>query len=120
MAKRLLGKSSYFVYKRKEKSIGEVKRHKARLVVLGYQQAEGLRFDEKMSSTRTESCDRMFSATAAVEDLERRHMDVVQAFTRAPITKQLYTEIPENHQNFPGAVRILKKGLYGTVQEARC
>ena len=57
---------------------------------------------------------------AAAEDGELRHFDAEQAFLKADIDEEIYIEIPEEFQEFPGAVGRLSKAIYGLVQAGRC
>ena len=43
-----------------------------------------------------------------------------QAFLEADIDEKIYIEIPEEFQEFPGAVRRLNKAIYGLVHAGRC
>ena len=62
----------------------------------------------------------MLLAMAAAEDGELRHFDAEQAFLKADIDEEIYIEIPEEFQEFPGAVGRLSKAIYGLVQAGRC
>ena len=62
----------------------------------------------------------MLLATAAVGDMELRHIDVEQAFLKAPINQGVDVAIPDVYQEFPEAVGLLKNALYDTVQAGRC
>ena len=57
---------------------------------------------------------------AAAKDRELRHFDAEQAFLKADIDKEIHIEIPEEFQEFPGAVGRLSKAIYGLVQAGRC
>ena len=57
---------------------------------------------------------------AEAKDGELRHFDVEQAFLKAGIDEEIYIEIPEKLQEFPGAVGRLNKAIYGLVQAGRC
>ena len=63
---------------------------------------------------------RMLLAMAAAKDGELRHFDAEQAFFKADIDEEIYIEIPEEFQEFPGAVGRLNKAIYGLVQAGRC
>ena len=62
---------------------------------------------------------RMLLAMAAAKDGELRHFDAEQAFFKADIDEEIYIEIPEEFQEFPGAVGRLNKAIYGLVQAGR-
>ncbi|CAM9723564.1 unnamed protein product [Ascophyllum nodosum] len=59
-------------------------------------------------------------AMAAAKDGELRHFDPEQAFLEADIDEEIYTEIPEEFQEFLGAVGWLNTAIYGLVQAGRC
>ena len=58
--------------------------------------------------------------TAAAKDGELRYFDAEEAFLKADIDKEIYIEIPEEFQEFTGAVGRLNKAIYGLVQAGRC
>ena len=62
----------------------------------------------------------MLLATTVVEDGELHHFDEEQAFLKADIDEEIYIEIPEEYQEFSGAVCLLNKVIYGLVQVGRC
>ena len=49
------------------------------------------------------------------QDGELPHFDTEQAFLKADIDEEIYIEIPEEFQEFPGAVGRLNKAIYGFV-----
>ena len=57
---------------------------------------------------------------AAAKDGELRHFDAEKAFLKADIDEEIYIEIPEESQEFPGAVGRLNKAIYGLVEAGRC
>ena len=57
---------------------------------------------------------------AAAKDGELRHFDAEEAFLKTDIDEEIYIEIPEEFQEFPGAVGRLNKAIYGLVQAGRC
>ena len=57
---------------------------------------------------------------AAAKDRELRHFDAEEAFLNADIDEEIYIEIPEEFQEFPGALGRLNKVIYGLVQAGRC
>ena len=62
--------TSRWVFKEKKDSQGNVVKHKARLVVRGFQQVPGTDFTETFASTATPPTWRVVLAIAAVQDLE--------------------------------------------------
>ncbi|CAM9397304.1 unnamed protein product, partial [Ascophyllum nodosum] len=108
------------LYKRKIGQDGKVEKYKCRLVAQRFWQVEGVHYTEKYSPTPSAASIRMLLATAAAKDGELRHFDAEQAFLKADIDEEIYIEIPEEFQKFPGAVGRLNKAIYGLVQAGRC
>ena len=108
------------LYKRKIGQDGKVEKYKCRLVAQGFWQVEGVHYAEKYSPTPATASIWMLLAMAAAKDGELRHFDVEQAFFKADIDEEIYIEIPEEFQEFPGAVGRLNKAIYGLVQAGRC
>ena len=108
------------LYKRKIGQDGKVEKYKCRLVAQGFWQVEGVHYTEKYSPAPSAASIRMLLVTAAAKDGELRHFDAEQAFLKADIDEELYIEIPEEFQKFPGAVGRLNKAIYGLVQAGRC
>ena len=57
---------------------------------------------------------------AAAKVGELRHFDAEQAFLKADIEEEICIEIPEEFQEFPGAVGRLNKAIYGLLHAGRC
>ena len=108
------------LYKPKIGQDGKVEKYKCRLVAQGFWQVEGVHYTEKYSPTPSAASIRMLLATAAAKGGELRHFDAEQAFLKADIDEEIYIEIPEEFQKFPGAVGRLNKAIYGFVQAGRC
>jgi hypothetical protein len=69
-----------WVFKVKKDEQGAVVRHKARLVVKGYAQREGIDFNEVFAPVARMEAVRLLLALAAHEAWEVHHMDVKSAF----------------------------------------
>ena len=107
------------LYKRKLGQDGKVDKYKCRLVAQRFWQVEGVHYTEKYSPTPATASIRMLLARAEAKGGELRHFDAKQAFLKADIDKEIYIEIPEEFQEFPGAVGWLNKAIYGLVQVGR-
>ena len=107
------------LYKRKIGQDGKVEKYKCRLVAQGFWQVEGVHYTEKYPPTPATASIRMLLAMAAAKDGELRHFDAEQAFLKADIDEEIYIEIPEEFQEFPGAVGRLNKVIHGLVQAGR-
>ena len=110
----------HMLYKRKIGQGGKVEKHKCRLVTQEFWQVEGVHYTEKYTPTPATMSMRMLLAMATAKDGELRHFDAEQAFFKADTDKEIYIEIPEEFQEFPGAVRRLNKAIYELVQAGRC
>lgn len=113
--------SSKWVFARKQNSSGRVTKHKSRFVVRGFDQREGIDFQETFAPpARFGSLMIMFAISAK----RRWHMqgfDVVSAYPHSPIDEEIYIEAPEGYPcKVQGNVLLLRKALYGTKQAARC
>ena len=74
---------------------------------------EGIHYTEKYSPTPMTASIRMLLTMAAAKDGELRHFDAELAFSKADVNEEIYTEIPEEFQEFPGTVVRLNKVIYG-------
>ena len=108
------------LYKRKIRQDGKVEKYKCQLVEQGFWQVGGVHYTEKYSPTPATASSRMLLAMAAAKDGELRHFDAEQAFLKADIDEEIYIDIPEEFQEFPGAVGRLNKAIYGLLQAGRC
>ena len=69
-----------WIFKRKMKTDGSVEKYKARLVIKGYRQKEGLDYFDTYSPVTRITSIRMVIAIAALRNLEIHQMDVKTAF----------------------------------------
>ncbi|KAH9746354.1 CCHC-type domain-containing protein [Citrus sinensis] len=107
-----------WIFKRKMKADGSIDKYKARLVIKGYRQREGIGyFDTYSPITRINSI-RMIIAIAALCNLEIHQMDVKTTFLNGDLDEEIYMEQPESFIA-PGQkkkVCKLVKSLYGLKQ----
>ena len=97
---------------------GTINKYKARLVVKGYRQKEGLDYFDTYSPVTRITSIRMLIALAAVHDLKIHQMDVQTAFFNGELEEEIYIEQPEGFI-VPGKekkVCRLVKSLYGLKQ----
>ncbi|KAK8936121.1 hypothetical protein KSP39_PZI013254 [Platanthera zijinensis] len=96
-------------------------RYKARLVVKGFGQRQGVDFDEIFSPVVKMSSIRVVLGLAARLDLEVEQMDVKTAFLHGDLEEELYMEQPEGFsvRGKEGLVCRLQKSLYGLKQAPR-
>ncbi|GKE40630.1 retrovirus-related pol polyprotein from transposon TNT 1-94 [Tanacetum coccineum] len=98
-----------WIYKVKLDELGDVLKNKARLVVRGYHQEEGIYFEESFAPVARLEAIRIFIAFAAHMNMIVYQMDVKTAFLNGILREEVYPEYP-NH------VYKLKKALYGLKQ----
>ena len=107
-----------WIFKKKMKADGSIDKYKARLVINGYKQKEGLDYFDTYSPVTRISSIRMLIAIAAIHNLEIHQMDVKTTFLNGDLDEEIYMEQPEGFI-VPGQekkVCWLVKSLYGLKQ----
>ena len=84
-----------WIFKKKMKADGSIDKYKARLVIKGYKQKEGLDYFDTYSPVTRISSIRMLIAIAAIHNLEIHQMDVKTAFLNGDLDEEIYMEQPE-------------------------
>ena len=111
-----------WIYKKKDGIPGvEDPRCKARLVVKGFYQKEGIDFNEIFSPVVRHTSIRVLLAFVALFDLELEQLDVKTAFLHGELEEEIYMDQPEGFV-VPGKEHLvcrLKKSLYGLKQAPR-
>ncbi|KAH9673511.1 Integrase catalytic domain-containing protein [Citrus sinensis] len=110
-----------WVFRNKMDESGVVVRNKARLVAQGYNQEEGIDFDETFAPVARLESIRMLLAYACHKDFILFQMDVKSAFLNGHIMEEVYVKQPPGFENekFPNHVYKLLKALYGLKQAPR-
>ena len=100
---------------------GIIIRNKARLVTQGFNQEEGIDYEETFAPVARLEAIRMLHAFAWFKDFVLYQMDVKSAFLNGFINEKVYVEQPLGFQsfNFPNHVFKLKNALYGLKQAPR-
>ena len=111
--------TSRVIFKRKVGHDGEVKVHKARLVARGFQQKEGIDYDETFAAVVRPCSYRILLALTAVYDWHVEQMDVKTAFLNGVIDKTIYMRAPKGMKLPKGKVLRLLRTLYGLKQSPR-
>jgi transposase InsO family protein len=113
--------STKWVFKFKTNADGS-RRYKARLVVRGFEQREGIDFEETFAPVAKFTTVRILLALAAHFDWDIEQMDVKTAFLYPEIEEEVYIAMPEGYKMFypednnaEGVARLVKT-LYGLRQ----
>ena len=110
---------SRWVFRKKISSDGSVSSYKAWLVAKGFEQTEGIDYDDIFSPVvRFESVRTVF-ALAAENDLHVHHMDVSNAFLNSKLDSEVFMTQPETFSN-NNLVCKLNKSIYGLKQSSEC
>jgi hypothetical protein len=83
-----------WVFKVKRDEQGAVVRHKARLVVKGYAQKQGIDFEEVYALVARMEAIRVLLALAAHQGWQVHHMDVKSAFLNGDLQEEVYVDQP--------------------------
>lgn len=94
--------------------------YKARMVVKGYMQKEGVDFTETYAPVARLQTIRILLALGNKFDLEIEHMDVKTAFLNGDLEEDVYMRPPQGIDIPGGKVLKLRKSLYGLKQAPRC
>jgi hypothetical protein len=105
-----------WVFKVKRDDQGKVARFKARLVVMGCRQVEGVDYGEVFAPTGTPATFRTLLATAAAGGWAVEGVDVTQAFLYGNLDEEVYIQQPAGFKDGSPRVCLLKKALYGLKQ----
>ncbi|KAH9671187.1 Integrase catalytic domain-containing protein [Citrus sinensis] len=110
-----------WVFRNKMDESGVVVRNKAKLVAQGYNQEEGIDFDETFAPVARLESIRMLLAYACHKNFILYQMDVKSAFLNGYIMEEVYVKQPPGFENekFPDHVYKLSKALYGLKQAPR-
>ncbi|KAK1918670.1 hypothetical protein P3342_001719 [Pyrenophora teres f. teres] len=108
-----------WVFKLKRGPKGEILRHKARWVVRGFEQQEGIDYFETFASVVKPMSYKALFAISAALDLEIHQMDVKTAFLYGDIDTEIFVEPPHGLKDSEGKLCRLRKALYGLKQSPR-
>jgi len=109
-----------WVFKVKYHQDGSIERFKARLVVGGHRQRDGIDYEEVFAPVGRFETLRVLFAIAAHYDLELHSVDISNAFLNGVLDQPVYMAQPEGFQvGGPKYCCKLKKTLYGLKQSPR-
>ncbi|CAI7902998.1 unnamed protein product [Closterium sp. NIES-53] len=99
---------------------GRLESRKTRLVIKGFQQREGIDFQEVFSPVAKAPTLRLLLEAAAVCGWKVEQMDVKMAFLYGVVDEEIYMKQPEGYDDGSGRVCRLNKAIYGLKQAPRC
>lgn len=108
-----------WVFKTKIGGDGRIDKFKARLVIKGCAQREGIDYEETFSPVVRYSTVRYLIALAAKYDMDIDHMDAVTAFLQGDLKEEVYMQQPIGMEDGTKRVCRLNKSLYGLKQASR-
>jgi hypothetical protein len=110
-----------WVFKCKKDERGIVTRNKARLVVKGFNQQEGIDYNEVFAPVARLEAIRLFLAFASFKGFKVFQLDVKSAFLYGKVQEVVYVSQPDGFvdPDFPDRVYKLDKALYGLHQAPR-
>ena len=110
-----------WVFRNKLDEEGKVVRNKARLVAQGYNQQEGIDYDETFAPVARLEAIRILLAFASHKNIKLFQMDVKSAFLNGFLNEEVYVHQPPGFENSikPNHVFKLTKALYGLKQAPR-
>ncbi|CAI7894764.1 unnamed protein product [Closterium sp. NIES-53] len=98
---------------------GRLERRKTRLVIKGFQQREGIDFQEVFAPVAKAPTLRLLLAAAAVCGWKVEQMYVKTAFLYGVVDEEIYMKQPEGYDDGSGRVCRLNKAIYGLKQAPR-
>ncbi|CAI7917717.1 unnamed protein product [Closterium sp. NIES-53] len=99
---------------------GRLERRKTRLVIKGFQQREGIDFQEVFAPVAKVLTLRLLLPAAAVCGWKAEKMDVKTAFLYGVVDEEIYMKQPEGYDDGSRRVCKLNKAIYGLKQAPRC
>lgn len=103
--------SSKWIFK-----IKEDQKYKARLVVRGFEQEQGIDYQETFSPVINNSSLKVIFALATVNKYEMYGFDIKTAFLYGELDEDIYMKLPEGYNEEKNKICKLQKALYGLKQ----
>jgi len=111
--------TSRLVFKRKYGPNGQVSRHKARLVARGFQQQEGIDYEETFAAVVKPASYRILFAIAAIYGWQIHQADVKTAFLNSSLPKPVHMRAPKGIDLPRGMCFLVLRAIYGLRQSPR-
>lgn len=113
--------TSKWVFKIKKK-VDEPDIYKARVVIRGFEQRQGVDYFETFAPTVNPTTVKIFHAICFLKKLEQRTYDIKGAYLDSTLAERILMEIPEGaniQTNLKDPIILLQKSLYGLRQSCR-
>ena len=109
------------VFRNKLDESGIIVRNKARFLAKGYNQEEGIDYDETYAPVARLEAIRLLLTFTCIMNFKLFHMDVKSVFLNGRIEEEVYVDQPLGFMDYehPNHVYKLKKVLYGLKQALR-
>lgn len=111
---------SKWVYRVKLNPDGTIDKFKARLVIKGFTQREGIDYKETFSPVARLGTIRAVLSIAASNKMILFQFDVAAAFLYGELEEEIFMKQPEGYNDGSKRVCKLKRSLYGLKQAPRC
>lgn len=108
------------MFRVKEGNNGKEVRYKARLVVKGYLQRQGIDYEDTYAPVAKLTTIRTVLAVGVHNRFLFHQMDVKTAFLYGDLKEDIYMAVPDGVKANQGMVCKLQKSLYGLKQSPRC
>ena len=97
-----------WVFKTKNDLLGNIERHKARLIAKGFTQREGIDYTETFSSVFRKDSLRIIMALVTYFDFDLHQMDMKTAFLNGNLEEEVYMKQPERFSSSEGEHLVLQ------------
>ncbi|KAH9115866.1 hypothetical protein LEN26_012952 [Aphanomyces euteiches] len=108
-----------WTYARKTDAIGNIIRWKARWVLKGFIQVEGVDYDKTSSNVIKMTSMRAILAVATARNLVIEQADAINAYIQAKLERPIWAVEPEGFETQTGMAAHVHKALYGLNQSGR-
>jgi hypothetical protein len=109
----------HWIYTVKENEQGLIDRYKARYVINGNKQKDGIDYDEIYAPVAKQTSIRLLLALSVFEGMHLHQLDVKTAFLYSDLNENIYVRPPDGYSNESREVWRLKKSVYGLKQASR-
>lgn len=106
-------------FQTEEDQNGEISRYKARLVVKGCSQRQGIDYTETFASVVRYTSLRFLFALTVKYGLKCYQLDTITAFVQGEVKEEIYMNRPEGFDDGTNRVCKLNRALYGLKQAGR-